>query len=318
MRRFLPIVLTSWLLSVLAQPSSADCYYVSLQKFKVKESADVLSWGNFAPFIALEVGHLYPLAPEGKLEAPHDTEMTGRRYYVPRHMIDSTGAFSLWLTMIDYDEDTPDDIVLPLTKKSIILNNDSFISGPRSFTLEYTPFGDLHPPHSNSQQFTFKIERQQKGCNYDSEQGRVEDSLFRRENELKRLRAHVLGYENYPGDSQEYHSYRVKEVEERRLESALPRALDMASINARELITLGDALRELSDIPGYERVWSEYAELIRVLWAQEIPLRYRDEKGNKQQSMVPSLAFHPAWKKLMPNRVLPVLPTEWVVHLPVE
>ena len=132
------------------------------------------------------------------------------------------------------------------------------------------------------------------------------------------MRAHVLGYENYPGDSQEYHSYRVKEVEERRLESALPRALDMASINARELITLGDALRELSDIPGYERVWSEYAELIRVLWAQEIPLRYRDEKGNKQQSMVPSLAFHPAWKKLMPNRVLPVLPTEWVVHLPVE
>lgn len=95
------------------------------------------------------------------------------------------------------------------------------------------------------------------------EVGRAEDRRLRRGNELRRLRAHVHSYEHYPAGAQEYLSYRVREIDESRLATALPRVFDMASVNAQELIALGNKLRELVDVPVYEKVWSEYTRLVK-------------------------------------------------------
>lgn len=311
MIRFFSAVALTAILMLSVFPAAAACFLISLREFHVAESADPFSKGNFSPLIALEAGRVYPLAPERMAEAPHATRMEGRQYYIPRHLIDDAGRFSLRMTMIDHDKDTPDDLVLPQSERSIVLTDAKFEAGLKLVTVRFTPFADKLPPQSNAQQFTFEIERRNGVCDADSEAGLAEDRRLRRENELRRLWSRVQFYDSYPACGQEYLPYRVKMVEKTSMPSALDSAFDMAKVNAQELLALGQDLRQLRDLPNFDKVWIEYTRLAHRLLAQTIPMRYRDDKGVNKQSSTPSLAFHPAWKNLWEIKEIPTLPERW-------
>jgi len=183
-------------------------------------------------------------------------------------------------------------------------------------TVQFMPFADKLPPQPNAQRFTFEIERRSGGCDTESEAGMAEDRRLRRENELRRLWAGVQFYDSYPTGGQDYLPYRVNMVEKSRMPSALASAFDMARVNAQELLALGQDLRQLRDLPDFDKVWVEYTRLMHRLLAQEIPMRYRDDKGVKKQSSTPSLAFHPAWKNLKEVEGTPTLPESWGITLP--
>ncbi len=316
MKQFFSAVVLTSVFMLPGFPAAASCFFVSLREFHVAEGADPFGMGNFSPLIALEAGRVFPLAPARMAEAPHATQMEGRRYYIPRHLIDDAGRFSLRMTMIDHDKDTPDDLVLPLSERYIVLTNDKFEAGFRLVTVRFVPFSDEARTRSNAQWFKFEIERRNGPCDSDSEAGRAEDRRLRRENELQRLWAHVQSYERFPAGGQEYLPYRVKMVEEANMLTALSSVFDVANVNARELIALGRGLRELTDVPDFNRAWVEYTRLVRRLLAQKIPMSYWDEKGVKKQSSAPSLAFHPGWKNLREVEELPVLPEKWGIALP--
>ena len=315
MIRFFSAVALTAILMLSVFPAAAACFFISLREFHVAEAADPFTKGNFSPLIALEAGRVYPLAPARMAEAPHATRMEGRRYYIPRHFIDDAGRFSLRMTMIDHDKDTPDDLVLPQSERSIVLDDAKFEAGLKLETVRFTPFADKLPPQSNTQQFTFEIERRNGDCDAGSEAGLTEDRRLRRENELRRLWAQVQFYDSYPAGGQEYLPYRVKMVDKTGIPSALASALDMAKVNAQELLALGQDLQQLRDLPDFDKVWMEYTRLAHRLLNQEIPMRYRDDKGVKKQSSAPSLAFHPAWKNLLETEEIPTLPENWGITL---
>ena len=316
MIRFLSTAALTALLMLSVFPAAAACFFISLREFHVAEAADPFAKGNFSPLIALETGRVYPLAPERMAEAPHATRMVGRRYYIPRHLIDDAGRFSLWMTMIDHDKDTPDDLVLPQSKRPIALTDAKFEAGLKLVMVRFMPFADKLPPQSNAQQFTFEIERTNGICDADSEAGLAEDRRLRLENELQRLWASVQFFDSFPTPGQEYLPYRVNMVEKARMAGALANAFDMARVNAQELLALGQDLRQLSDLADFDKVWVEYTRLVHRLLAQTIPMRYRDDKGLKKQSSIPSLAFHPAWKNLWKTEETPTLPESWGIALP--
>ncbi len=299
-----------------AFPAAAECYFVSLREFHVSEGADPFAMGDFVPMIALEAGRFFPLAPERMAEAPHATRMEGRQYYIPRYLIDDKERFSLRMMMLDHDKDTRDDLVLPLSEGLIDLNAGKYEAGFRLQDVRFMPFSDTVPAQSNVQRFTFEIEKRQGHCNLHTQAGRAQDRQLRRENELRRLWAQVQTYEHFGANGQEYLPYRVSMVDAARLPAALDGVFDMASVNARELIELGYRLRALGDVAGFNRGWVEYIRLVRRLLAQQIPMRYWDEKGVRKQSSAPSLAFHPDWKRLGESRELPVLPGSWGIALP--
>ena len=316
MIRFLSAAALTAILMLSAFPAVAACFFLSLREFHVAEAVDPFAKGNFLPLIALEAGRVYPLAPERMAEAPHATPMRGRQYYIPRHLIDDAGQFSLWMTMIDYDKDTPDDLVLPQSERSISLTDGKFEAGMKLVTLRFMPFADKLPPQSNAQQFTFEIERKNGACDPDSEAGLTADRRLRRENELVRLRAGIQFYDSCPIGGQDYLPYRVRAVEKTRWSGALASAFDMARVNAQELLVLGRDLRELADTADFDKTWVEYTRLVERLLAQNIPLRYQDDSGTPKQSSAPSLAFHPAWKNLGAFGETPSLPENWGIALP--
>lgn len=315
MRVFSAIALTS-VLTLSVFPAAAACFFISLREFHVTEAADPFAKGNFSPLIALEPGRLFPLAPELMVEAPHANRMQGRRYYIPRHLIDDAGRFSLRMTMIDHDKDTPNDLVLPQSERLVDLISAKYEAGLQLVTVRFMPFADRLPPQSNIQEFTFELERRNGLCDSGSEAGLNEDRRLRRENELRRLLAQVRFYDSFPTGGQDYLPYRFKTVEKIHLPAALASALDMARVNAHELLALGQDLRELRDAPDFDKAWVEYTGLVHRLLAQSISIHYQDDQGVKKQSMVPSLAFHPAWKNLGVTGELPNLPPNWGITAP--
>ena len=293
-------------------PAFAKCYFISLQKFYVTKSADLFSKGDFSPLIALEPGRFYPLAPEYKVEAPHGTMMQGRKYYIPQYLIDDDNRFSLRLMMVDLDDDTPNDLVLPPSERSISLASDNFKNGSRLVTLRFAPFSDEARKRANAQRFTFEINRQDGACDEASAAGLAADRNLRRSNNLLRIHARVMFYDRpHPVGGQDYLPYRIGKVEAPRISAALAHAFDVARVNARELIALGKQVRTLQASPGYKRVWLDYTSLVKRLMLGKIELRYRDENKKIKKAIAPSLAFQPGWKNLQVAGDYPVLPKEW-------
>lgn len=315
MNRFLSAVIVSLVGLFTALPADAACYFLSLREFQVAEGADPFSKGDFMPFIALEPGRVYPLAPERMIEAPEGSLMEGRRYYLPRHLFEDQNRVVLWITLFDFDQDTPNDLILPQTGGSIRLDGEQFTRAGYLASVDFLPFTDIVPGKPNAQRFTFHIERTDGACDSDSTAGRAEDRRLRQENELRRLQARVQHYQRYPVGGQEYHAYRVNRVQDNARPAALDKAFDLARGNALELIALGEALYRLRELRGYGLAWDEYRQLLQTLLEQTIPYRYRDEKGVRQQASVPSLAFHPAWRNLPNPEQLPELRPEWGISL---
>lgn len=303
-----------------AGSACADCFFVGLRGFSIEKNPDLLVWGELAPLLALEPGRFYPLAPHrmARLDAGSGRrdDVQGQLYYIPQHLIDDERNFSLRLMVVDPDEDTADDTLLPLSERLVSLAPAAFATNSRRVTLAYRPFADLNPPTANPMTFGFELRRRPGLCDQDSDEGRAEDRLLRRQNEVRRLLVGVLVYEQpHLVGGREYRPYRLAEVKSRSSAGAVEKALDIADVNARELIDLGNEVRSLAGAPGFDELWEEYVSLVQRLAGQSLVVRYWKD-GTEQRMQLPSLRFHPDWEALDSAGERPVLPAAWGINLP--
>ncbi len=314
MDRLITAIALTMVLTLSVNSVSAECHFVSLREFHVTKSADPFSKGNFSPLIALEPGRYYPLAPEYMVEAPHGVMMQGRKYYIPRHLVDGRNRFSLRLMMVDLDKDTPDDLVLPPTEGTISLPARGSSSNTHLVTKHFEPFSDEPQMRSNAQRFTFEISDGPGPCDESTSAGQLADRSHRQDNNLLRLHAQILFYDRpHPVGGHDYRPYRTGKIVAARRPLALARAFDVARVNALELVALGREAQSLRGAPGFKRIWNDYTRLVKRLALQKIQLRYRNENKVKKKASTPSLAFHPGWKILPNAGEYPVLPTEWEI-----
>jgi len=305
--------------SFFGKAAVADCYFIRLSGYHLTQGSDLFSWGELSPLIGLEAGYFFHLTPSGQhiidISSGKATNLQGELYYIPHNLIDKNNHFSLRIMVLDRDNDTADDLVLPLNERSISLAPASFVLDRLRVDAYFQQFGDLtttKPRHEQSYQF--EILREPEDCSPDTAEGRANDQRFRLENHLKRLNLHIKVYEEaFLSGGQEYQSYRIPNIREYSLADALDIAEIIAAVNSSELISLGVALQKLHDVENFSNVWRNYRRLVRRLLRQKIPIQYMEEKKRKNIE-VPSLDFHPDWEKLTGSTgVLP--PESWEIQI---
>jgi len=308
------------LISFFGKAAVADCYYIRLSGYHLTQESDIFSWGELSPLIGLEAGYYFHLTPSGQhiidISSGKASNLQGELYYIPQDLIDKNKQFSLRVMVLDRDNDTADDLVLPLNERSISLAPESFVLDRLRVDAYFRQFGDLtttRPRHEQSYQF--EILREPQDCSPDTAEGRANDQRFRSENYLKHLRLHIKFYgEAFLSGGQEYQSYRVPTLKTQSLVNAMDIAETIAAVNSSELIALGVSLEKLRDVKNFSDVWREYRRLVRRLLRQKITIQYREEKKLKKVE-VPSLSFHPDWEKLTGNAdILP--PENWKIQIP--
>ena len=304
--------------SFFGKTAVADCYFSRLNGYHLTQVSDLFTWGDLSPLIGLEAGYYFNLAPSGQhiidISGGKASNLQGELYYIPQNLIDKNNRFSLRIMVLDRDNDTADDLVLPLSERSISLAPASFVLDRLRVDAYFQPFGDMtttKPRHEQSYQF--EILREPQNCNMDTAEGRENDQRFRLENHLKRLSLRIKVYEEaFLSGGQEYLSYRVPVIKEYSLADALGIAETVAAVNSNELISLGTELEKLRNVKDFSKVWREYRRLVRRLLRQKITIYYREEKKHKKME-VPSLDFHPDWKKLTGSTgILP--PESWKIR----
>jgi len=304
-------------LTLPAAGAAADCFFIGLRKFEIAKGSDLFRSGDISPLIALEPGHFYPLAPQQMEQAPQGEAFPGQFYYIPRGLVDAQQQFSLRMMVLDRDKDTPDDLVLPLTQRLISLAAEHFDTDARRVSVSFMPFVDDVQPESNRMQFEFELRKRAGPCDEDTPEGRTADLGYRRQNELKRLLTRVVFYDQpHLVGGQEYLPYRTAQFKEHSQSTALAKAFDVASVNAAELIALGEEIRSVQGSPDFDDLWAEYVLLVQRLAQQQMIVQYMGREGALQSMSVPSLAFHGGWNNHAAGSPLPVLPEGWGIRLP--
>ncbi|MEA3490493.1 MAG: hypothetical protein U9R27_01185 [Campylobacterota bacterium] len=311
------ILVLTLLISFFVKSVAADCYFIRLDGYHLTQGADVFSWGELSPLIGLEAGYYFHLSPRGQhiidISRGREGNLQGELYYIPQNLIDKDNNFSLRIMVLDRDNDTADDLVLPLNERSISLAPASFVLDRLRVDAYFQQFGDYTTTRPrNEQSYQFEILREPGDCSLDTARGRANDHRFRLENHLKRLHLHIKAYEeDFISGGQEYQSYRVPDIRGYSLADALDITEIIAAVNSSELISLGVELEKLRDVKNFPNVWREYKRLVRRLLRQKITIQYREEKIDKKME-VPSLDFHPDWEKLTGNAaILP--PESWKI-----
>ncbi|MBL4876637.1 MAG: hypothetical protein JKY10_09115 [Cohaesibacteraceae bacterium] len=298
-------------IAVLLKPAMAEaaCTFISLKKFTTERYSDPFSRGDFVPMIALEAGQFYPLAPDYKLEAPHDSLMLGRSYYIPQHLFGDKDSFSLSVMMLDLDGDTDDDLVLPPTTRHVPANTGEIVVG-------FAPFDDSGNRRTNRQKFTFEVIRKPGICDELSKAGHNMDRSMRQQNDLLALHTRILFYDKaVPIGGQDYQPYYKSRIQGKTRAKLLRHAFGIATTNARELLAFGETLKGFENAPGYDRIWSDYSKLIQRLALDKMELRYRDAAGNTLKIRKPSLVFHSGWNSDFPDAKRLTLPQAWNISL---
>jgi hypothetical protein len=299
--------------------ASADCHYIGMRGIDITYNPDLLTWDKVIPLIALEAGRFYSLGPERtmgvELHGGKARDLPGRFYYIPQHLIAGDGNFSLRIMLIDPDDTTPDDTLLPLTETPISLSAEKFSMDRQGVRVDYQPIWNaVHP--SNPIHIDVEIRRRAGRCDQKSMEGILEDTERRGQNELKRLLDRVLNYTKpHLLGGREYRFYlKEKKVSAATYDLALAKALAIARANSRELIGLGRQIESLREIHGFERVWEEYRLLISQLASQAMSLEFQQD-GHQQQARMPTLSLHPRWKDFWLSTEKTTL-AKWSLALP--
>ncbi len=307
------------LVSFLAEVATANCYFIRLNGYHLSQRLDVFGWGELSPLIGLEAGEYYHLAPRGQhkidISNGEAKNLQGELYYIPQNLIDKNNQFSLKMMVIERDEDSPDDLVLPLRERSISLTSESFFLDSLRTDLSFQPFDDtVTNIPQNKQSYQFEIIRDSRNCSLNTAEGEANDLRFRLQNELKQLHLHIKFYEEaFLSGGHEYEFYKLPMIQKNSLSDALSIAGTIASVNSSELISLGVTLQKLSKVENFSNVWREYMYLVRRLLGQKITIKYIEEKKWGKME-VPSLRFHPEWEKL-PGGIGILPPKKWKIQI---
>ncbi len=200
--------------------------------------------------------------------------------------------------VLERDNDTADDLVLPFNERFIPLTPTSFVLDRLRVDVYFQQFGEFTTTRPrNEQSYQFEIFRELGECSLDTAKGRANDQRFRSENHLKRLYLRIKVYEEaFLRGGQEYQSYRVPNIRGYSLEEALDLTETIATLNSNELVSLGVELEKLRDVKNFSNVWREYKRLVQRLLKRKITIEYVEDKKKKERE-VPSLNSHQDLKK---------------------
>jgi len=306
------ILIPVLMIGLLGELALANCYFIRLNGYHFDHGFDVFSWGEISPLIALDAGDYYNLSPSGqdRIDIAHgeSKNLEGELYYIPKSLINNK-QFSLKMMVVERDTDTPDDLVLPMSERSISFSKEAFLMDSMRTDISFHPFADpVTQTAKNKQRYRFEIIRDDGNCNTDTVEGKANDQRFRLQNRLKQLYLHVKLYEKaFLSGGQEYGSYHIPTIKENSFSDAVNIAESIATVNSNELIKLGMSLEKLDKVENFKSVWREYIYLVRRLLRQHITIQYLEEKKYKEVK-VPSLRFHPDWKKFNDHKA--VMPPE--------
>lgn len=302
-----------------AHTAVADCFHIGLRGLKIGKNPDAFFWDKVSPLIGLEPGRFYSLAPEGltsvSMSGGKAGQLPGRYYYIPQHLISADNQFSLWLMVVDPDDKTADDTVLPAVERKISLDDKHFSMRHHLISLNIEAFTDAVAAIPNWLQFDLEVRRRAGECDKRSAEGAAMDREYRNRNEVKRLKDRVFHFDKpHLVGGREYRPYYRSSIREVKKVRAIPKAIAIARLNGTELIALGKEIRSLQGTQGYEELWDEYRLLAQRLGKQQFTIKYRQEE-EPQQTFRPTLLMHPEWGDAVDDAGRRQL-KEWSITLP--
>ena len=306
------------LVGFLGNTVAADCHFIRLNSYSMTQGQDVFSWGELSPMIGLKVGQFYHLTPSGMISTKYgkvNKDYQGELYYIPQSLIDTNDMFTLRMIVVERDEDSKDDLVLPYRERSISLAPELFNASTRRVEVFFQPFNEDGINPRNEQSYKFDILKNSEDCSLVTVNGRTNDSRYRLQNQLKHIRLHIKFYKRaFLDGGREYKCYRSPDIERQNLQQALDLAHIYASVNSNELISLGSKLKKLQGTENFSTVWNEYEWLVQSLYNDEIIVRYTEDKKWKEIK-VPSLSFHLKWGDKNVTAGM-TLPKKWKIRFP--
>ncbi|MBK5971315.1 hypothetical protein Thiosp_03358 [Thiorhodovibrio litoralis] len=307
-------ILMAYLLStgpVFAQ--DAACHWIRLTGLEVGQTADFLSWGDYLPLIALEPGEFYSLLhgtePSVELAAGRQHVIDGHWYYVPEHLI-NVGTMTLRFMLLDRDQGTDDDLVLPMRSHVVRLDQSFSKSGPLQFEIPELFVVDDQLKKSNAMRFRFELRRVPGHCGSGADAA-AENTRYRRENRVHHLRTRTFSYFDDPVIAgRETKLF----VDEKTTDAAA--AFEIARRNLHELLTLGREIERLEGTQGFDELRFEFARLIATLKERRLQFSRVEQDGDERTTVwvsVPALASEPEWKQVLTDAVIESIPASWQV-----
>lgn len=298
-------------------PSGAEesyCHWIRLTGLYIEQSPDFLARGDYLPLVGLEPGELFSLLSGSeesvRLPSKREQEIDGHWYYVPAHLIDDR-TMILNVMMLDRDEDTDDDLVLPMRSHRVGLDQGFSPSGHKEIEIPEVYILDDQPTKSNEVRFRFELLRRPGLCSLDGTRGEAANSALRDENRVHDLRTRIFQYFDEPVIAgREAKLF----VDDEAKDAAAAYAI--AKRNLHELLGLGREVERLDGAKGFDELHHEFGRLIAIL--QEKRLRFSVvEKDGTQVRLVPmtapALASNREWSRIIGDAVVEPIPNGWLL-----
>jgi len=202
------MVLTCCLLFFLQLPadpgnlnSDADyLYWIELTQLQIAKTGDWGVSGEISPLIGLEPGRwmspLNGLQDTVKMSNGKAIRFSDNELYLPRQSF-RDGRLYFFMSILDRDDTTPDDLLLPARKIEIDLTNARFTHDAREFTKTFRRITEINTPLGhlfNTIEAQFRITRRLASqCNLPKDVFDL-DAFLRQQNEIRWLRHKIFHF----------------------------------------------------------------------------------------------------------------------------
>lgn len=302
------------LVSGTAIAEQSHCHWIRLNGLYIEHSPDFLARGDYLPLIGLEPGELYSLlsGSEEAIELPskREREIDGQWYYVPAHLIDRQ-EMTLKVMVLDRDEDTDDDLVLPMRSHVVRIDQGFSPSGRMQIDVSEVYVLDDQTTKSNEVRFRFELQRRPGPCSLEGPDAAAADSANRKANKVRHLRTRIFRYFEEPVlAGREAKLFVDNET------SNAATAYEIARRNLHELRTLGREVERLEGAEGFDDLRHDFGKLIARLREKRLAFTIVEADGGKHRKIpatAPVLASDPEWKRFIADAFIEPLPERWLL-----
>ncbi len=211
--------------------------------------------------------------------------------------------------LIDRDEDTDDDLVLPMRRHSIRLDGEFSRSERLQIEIPESYVLDDRSPKINRMRFRFELQRKPGLCGPEQSLGAAADSAYRKENRLHHLRTRIFRYFETPviagREAKLFVDYATRDAET---------AYGIAQQNLHELLTLGREVEQLEGVVGFDELRQEFGKLIAVLQNKRLTFTVVEKTGESRRQVsvaAPALTSDPGWKQFVADAIIEPIPERW-------
>jgi len=210
----------------------------------------------------------------------------------------------LTLMVLDRDEETDDDLVLPLRTHRVDLSEGFSAAGRKSFAIDELYVLDDNMTKSNAVRFRFELKRTEGAC---GDEGM--DRAHRRASRVHELRSRIFRYFDEPVlGGREAKLFVEYQTDDAATADAIARR------NLHELMALGREVERLEGAEGFDELRHDLGKLIAQLEQKRLTFTREEEADGKTNKVVvsaPALASDPEWKRFMPEAEIHPIPERW-------